>query len=134
MKYRYNQYCGCSRCRLHGLMGPVILITIGVLFLFDQMLPFHHIGFDHSWPLLLIVIGLMSFLKHSASTAGHIPREYGAIPPYVPGQQIPPGQPYPGQGPVVTPPPVPPAGSIAPGTTITPTNWQNPNDQEVHRG
>ncbi len=88
MKYRYNPLCRCSRCRMHGFMGPVILITLGVLFLFDQMLPMHHIGFDHSWPLILIVIGLMSFLKHSASTAGHVPREYGMMPPPVPGQHI----------------------------------------------
>ena len=37
MRYRYNPYCSCARCRAHGYMGPAVLITMGVLFLLDQM-------------------------------------------------------------------------------------------------
>ena len=61
---------------------PLVLITIGVLFLLDQMGHAHWMGFDFTWPALLIVIGLIKLLEHSASTNGHIPREYGmTLPP-----------------------------------------------------
>jgi hypothetical protein len=36
--------------------GPVILITIGVLFAFDRFTEFR---FSQTWPVLLIVVGLM---------------------------------------------------------------------------
>jgi len=29
--------CACSRCTIRGLMGPAVIITVGVLFLLDQM-------------------------------------------------------------------------------------------------
>ena len=117
MRYRYNPNCSCARCRAHGFMGPAVLITIGVLFLLDQMGHAHWMDFSFTWPALLIVIGLIKLLEHSASTNGHIPREYDATLPPNPGQPIPPGTPgysaypgYPGypvqpQGSVVTPPP-----------------------------
>lgn len=131
MKYRYNSYCSCGRCRAHGFMGPAILITIGVLFLLDQMGHAHWMNFGFTWPALLIVIGLISLLEHSASIAGHIPREYGASRPAnfaQPGVPISPA--YPSPGAVVTPPPMPPAGSITSGSSIVAT----PNDREVHNG
>ncbi len=78
MRYRYNPYCPCPRCRAHGFMGPAVLITIGVLFLLDQMGHAHWMDFGFTWPALLIVIGLIKLLEHSASTNGHIPREYSA--------------------------------------------------------
>jgi Domain of unknown function (DUF5668) len=113
-------------------MGPAVLITIGVLFLLDQMGHAHWMGFGFSWPALLIVIGLIKLLEHSASANGHIPREYIATPPPSPGQPYPPGtQGYPpqAQGPVVTPPPMPPAGYITPGSSMT-----RPDDREAHNG
>ncbi|HTV65707.1 MAG TPA: DUF5668 domain-containing protein [Bryocella sp.] len=135
MRYRYNSACPCPRCRAHGFMGPAVLITVGVLFLLDQMGRAHWMDFGFTWPALLIVIGLVMLLQHSASMEGHIPREYGppptwqqqdprysAQPPYQ-GQPYK-GQPYPGQAPqgqsysqppVVTPPSQPTAGFIAPG-------------------
>jgi hypothetical protein len=120
MKYKYNSYCSCARCRAHGFMGPAMLITIGVLFLLDQMGHAHWMAFNFTWPALLIVAGVVSLLEHSASTHGHIPREYGAQLPPNPGQPVPPGTPvYPGyqppQAPVTPPsPPASPAGFIAP--------------------
>jgi hypothetical protein len=50
-------------------MGPAILITVGVLFLLNEVL---RIRPDDSWPALLIVIGLFMYLGRSASTEGHI--------------------------------------------------------------
>jgi hypothetical protein len=122
-------------------MGPAVLITIGVLFLLDQMGRAHWMDFGFTWPALLIVIGLLKLLEHSASTNGHIPREYNATLPPNAAQPIPPGYPgypnypgYPGypvqpQGPVVTPPAAPPAGFIAPGSSV-----QGPDYREVHNG
>lgn len=111
MRYRYNPKCSCSRCRAHGYTGPVVLITIGVLFLLSQVTSVYWLGFDHTWPALLIVIGLIMFLKHNASDAGHVPREYVLAQPVqpVPGVPVVPYTP-----PVTPPPPVPPAGSLMP--------------------
>lgn len=140
MRYRYNNNCSCPRCRAHGYMGPAILITVGVLFLLDQIGRAHWMDFGFTWPAILIVIGLLKLLEHSASTNGHVPREYSAAPAWQ-GNQAPgvpyPGQPVPGapgysgyppqpQGSVTPPPPVTPAGFITPGSAITP----KPGDKE----
>jgi len=50
-------------------MGPAILITLGFLFLLEE---YFRIRFDDTWPLLLIVMGLLSFAARSASTEGHV--------------------------------------------------------------
>jgi hypothetical protein len=41
---------------VRAVSGPVILITVGVLFAFDKFTEFH---FRQTWPVLLIVIGLL---------------------------------------------------------------------------
>ena len=119
MRYRCNPICSCSRCRVHGYMGPAVLITLGILFLLDQMGRMNWMEFGNTWPAILIVVGLVMFLQHSASAAGHVPRGYAVLPGY-------PVQPPP---PVVTPPPVAPPGSVTPGAS-----WNNPNDPEVRNG
>ena len=131
MRFRCNPNCSCARCRAHGFMGPVVLITLGVLFLLSQAGHASWMEFGSTWPALLIVIGLVMFLQHNASVEGHVPRDYpGFVQPGRQGQPMPPGaQGYPPQPPVVTPPPVPPAGSITTGA-----NWNNPNDPEVRNG
>jgi hypothetical protein len=43
-----------------SLMGPVLLITIGVLFLLDQFS--HAWGIGRTWPIILVVIGVMKLL------------------------------------------------------------------------
>jgi hypothetical protein len=129
MRYRYNNSCPCPRCRAHGYTGPAVLITLGVLFLLDQMGHAHWMQFDFTWPAILIVIGLIKLLEHSASLEGHIPREYGTpawqsrdqrfeTHPY-PGPPPAPGAPgYPVPPAVVTPPPVSQAGFIGPGPSV----------------
>lgn len=118
MKYRYNPSCGCARCRAHGFMGPAVLITIGVLFLLDQVTHIYWMEFGRTWPALLIVIGLIMFLQHNAPAAGHIPPEYMAG--YVPPQAVQPWR-----------PPVPPA----PPVPAAPWKGPETNDQgEVHNG
>jgi len=107
-------------------MGPTVLITLGVLFLLDQITHVRWLDFGSTWPAFLIVIGLVLFLEHNASPAGHVPREYGAGPPAWRSQDERFGTPQP---PVATPPPVPPAGSVAPAAT-----WNRPDDPGVRNG
>lgn len=45
-----------SQHLMRAITGPVILITVGVLFAIDR---FTEIGFHQTWPVLLIVIGLL---------------------------------------------------------------------------
>lgn len=68
-RYRGGGACGCARCRLRGLLGPVILISLGVLFLIPQYV--HRLDFGDLWPVILIVIGVMKLLETTASTEGH---------------------------------------------------------------
>jgi hypothetical protein len=42
---------------VRAIRGPVILITVGVLFAFDKFSAFR---FSQTWPVLLIVVGLLS--------------------------------------------------------------------------
>jgi hypothetical protein len=68
-----------------GLMGPVVLVTIGTLFLIQELSD--RLEFHETWPLLLIVIGIVKVLQHTAPTEGHIP--YGYLPGQVPSQAPP---------------------------------------------
>ena len=64
-----GKYCPCARCRSRGLMGPAILITVGVLFLIPQFV--HRLDFGDLWPVILIVIGAVKLFEYGASTEGH---------------------------------------------------------------
>lgn len=44
----------------HGLTGPVILVTIGVMFLVDEFVPGW--GISKTWPVLLIVMGVLKLV------------------------------------------------------------------------
>ncbi|MGA3167060.1 MAG: DUF5668 domain-containing protein [Terriglobia bacterium] len=46
--------------RRSGLMFPVLLILLGVMFLLDQFVPGWGIG--KTWPVLLVVIGVLKLL------------------------------------------------------------------------
>ena len=50
-------------------MGGAILVTLGVLFMLEN---YGILYFDRSWPVLLIVIGLISFAARSGSVEGHV--------------------------------------------------------------
>lgn len=78
-------------------MGAAILITLGVLFLLDE---YWYIDFDRTWPILLIVIGVLSYAARTASTEGHIqPWWMGGARQSPPPEESNPGQP--GGGPRV---------------------------------
>ena len=74
--YHSNQSCYCMRCRTRGLMGPVVLVTLGVLFLLSE---FHVASFHRTWPILLIMIGLVKVLGGNLDTTGHV--DLNAPPP-----------------------------------------------------
>lgn len=63
------QKCQCPRCRCRGLMGPAVLITLGVLFLAGQ---YSRYSFGDLWPILLIVIGAVKVGEALSSTEGHV--------------------------------------------------------------
>lgn len=88
--------CRCPRCSIRGLMGPAILITIGVLFLIHQS--HWDYGFDRTWPVILLVIGAVKLAEALASDEGH-----GTTP----GPPAGPGTgPQQGPGPGQAPPPI----------------------------
>jgi hypothetical protein len=78
--YRSNRNCGCLRCRFRGILGAVVLMTVGVLFLLEN---FHvsNLDFEHTWPLILIAVGVVLMLQRSASTEGHV-QPLGSVSPF----------------------------------------------------
>ncbi len=90
--------CACQRCTIRGLMGPAIIITVGVLFLLHEMRG-GYFDFDRTYPVILIVIGAISLAGAFASTKGHVS---GSAPPAASGTPgsgaNPPQNPFPGQG------------------------------------
>ena len=46
-----------------AVRGPIILITIGTLFALDHFTPY---SFMQTWPVLLIVIGLLTLAGRAA--------------------------------------------------------------------
>lgn len=74
--------CSCARCRHGGLMGPSVLVTLGVLLLLSE---WHILYFHQSWPVLLIVIGAVRVLWYAAGTSGHVePQNPPGPPPPLP--------------------------------------------------
>jgi hypothetical protein len=91
--------CACPRCTIRSLMGPAIIITVGVLFLLDQMRG-GNFSFGNTFPIILIVIGIISLASALAPMDGHVSDTYPPVPPpTMPGAtQNPPQNPLPGQG------------------------------------
>jgi len=95
--------CRCERCRTRKVLGPAILVTLGIVFL---------IGFWRAWPAILLVIGVVKLLQSNASYDGHV----GPLPPGPDG--YPPTPPPPGVPPTYqgTPQNPPAAQSIDPSS------------------
>jgi hypothetical protein len=80
-----NQYLLLRRLR-----GPLILVTIGVMALLNQ---YDVLSFGRSWPLILIVIGILMLAERIALTqmppppaGGFYPEGFAPAPPVVPVQ------------------------------------------------
>jgi hypothetical protein len=52
------------------LMGPAVMLVLGVAFLLDQI---SNISFGRTWPMILIVIGLVLFWQRTAPPAARPP-------------------------------------------------------------
>jgi hypothetical protein len=68
---------------IRAIRGPVTLITVGVLFALNNFTPYR---FHQTWPVLLIVFGLLSLVRRGvepATPAGYPPPGY--VPPTAPG-------------------------------------------------
>jgi len=78
-------HCNCRRCTIRGLMGPAIIITVGVLFLLAQTRG-GYFSFGNTFPVILIVIGVVSLASSLAPTEGHVSDSYPPVqPPGMPG-------------------------------------------------
>jgi hypothetical protein len=88
---------------IRAIRGPITLITLGALFALQN---FTRFGFEQTWPVLLIVFGLLSLLQR------------GSAPPRA--AQMPPGPPpprgYTATGYSGSPYSQPPAGSNPPSS------------------
>jgi hypothetical protein len=90
-------HCRCPRCTMRGLMGPAVVITVGVLFLLQQMRG-GYFDFGNTYPVILVVIGVILLASSLASMDGHV-SSTPAPPTPTPGPT--PGSPQnstPGQG------------------------------------
>jgi hypothetical protein len=76
-----------------AVRGPVTLITLGILFALNNFTPY---GFGQTWPVLLIVFGLLSLLGRGeapspAPPPTYPPRTWNYTPPAPPNQGAPGG-------------------------------------------
>ena len=79
--------CRCQSCTIRGLMGPAILITLGILFLLHQVRR-GNFDFGNTWPIVLVVIGVLLLGSSLAPRDGHFEiQDTGATPP----PAVPPG-------------------------------------------
>jgi hypothetical protein len=72
---------------VRAVRGPITLITLGVLFALNN---FTQYSFDKTWPVLLIVFGLLSLLKRGMEPAPPPPPPPPVFPP--PQYTYPPAQ------------------------------------------
>jgi hypothetical protein len=89
--------CHCQSCTIRSLIGPAVVITVGVLWLLHEM----HGGrfyFGSTWPVILIVIGIMHLAASMSSSEGHL-----SPPPPIGAPPVPPSPPAPTMGNPQTP-------------------------------
>ena len=55
---------------VRAVRGPIILITIGTLFALDHLTPW---GFQQTWPVILIVVGLLTLIGRATRSSGPTP-------------------------------------------------------------
>ena len=96
--------CRCPRCTIRALVGPAVIVTVGVLFLLQQMRG-GYFDFSNTYPVILVVIGAILLASSLAPMDGHINvNAPSANPPVAPPPAAPSQtqnqyqSPYPGQG------------------------------------
>jgi hypothetical protein len=86
--YIQNKYCPCTRCRMNKMMLPIVLVTLGLMLLIDN-LPGANMRGGTILAIMLITFGAVRLLQSSASVEGHRPPgelPAAAIPPVPPAQ------------------------------------------------
>jgi hypothetical protein len=73
--------CRCARCTIRALVGPAVIVTIGVLFLLQQARG-GYFDFGNTYPVILVVIGAILLASSLAPMEGHISST--AVPPAAP--------------------------------------------------
>ena len=68
-----------NRSLVCAVRGPITLITLGALFALNNFTPY---GFDKTWPVLLIVFGLLSLMRRGLEPAPPPPAAPTFPPPY----------------------------------------------------
>jgi hypothetical protein len=101
-----------ERSTIRAIRGPVTLITIGALFALNNFTPYR---FDQTWPVILIVFGLLSLLGRSMERIPPPPPTYYPPSGYAPP---PPPQGSYSQSPYAQPPTATDKGGF--GTTAPP--------------
>jgi hypothetical protein len=75
--------CGCQSCTIRSFVGPAVVITVGVLLLLNEVAG-GHFYFGNTWPVILIVIGLLHLGSATASREGHVTTQPAATAPPAP--------------------------------------------------
>ena len=119
---------GRSRNTLSLISGPIILITVGALFAINN---FTQYNFGKTWPIILIVAGLLRLLTRNAEPEPYYPPQpppppptYNAPPPPSQGPYDPVTGAYRGPQPPYNPPPA--AGRGGFGTSAPPRQAGEP--------
>jgi hypothetical protein len=107
---------------IRRLRGPAFLLMFGVTALLHE---WHILSFGQSWPLYLVLAGVLALAERAAFTAPDPSQTPPGYPPYAGGPPYPPyagaGYPPPTPGGWQTPPPAPGTGMVpAPPTDIEP--------------
>jgi hypothetical protein len=63
--------CHCARCTIRALLGPAVVITIGVLFLLQETRG-GYFDFGNTYPVILVVIGAILLASSLAPMEGHV--------------------------------------------------------------
>jgi hypothetical protein len=95
--------CRCARCTIRALVGPAVIVTVGVLFLLQQARG-GYFDFGNTYPVILLVIGAILLASSLAPMEGHV--SSSSVPPAAPPAPgsttgMPPGSTpttFPGQG------------------------------------
>jgi hypothetical protein len=71
---------GTDGSLIRAIRGPITLITVGVLFALNNFTPYQ---FHQTWPVLLIVFGLLSLMRRgTAPPPPPYAQPYPQAPPY----------------------------------------------------
>jgi hypothetical protein len=73
---------------IQAARGPILLITIGALMAIDYNTAF---GFSHTWPVLIIVFGVLKLLERMATPPPPVYAPSGFQPGQNPNMPAPPG-------------------------------------------